>query len=42
MLAALQIADELVRERERRATLRQRVRERTGALRQFLKRELRT
>jgi len=40
MLAALQIADELVRERERRATLRRRVREKTQHLRQFLRREV--
>jgi cell division protein ZapA len=42
VLAALQIADELVRERERRAALRRRVREKTSELKKLLERELKT
>jgi cell division protein ZapA (FtsZ GTPase activity inhibitor) len=40
LLAALQIADDLVRERERRAELRRQVRARTSRLRQSLAREV--
>ena len=42
MLAALQIADDLLRERERRVALRRKVKDTASALRQFLKRELRS
>ncbi len=40
MLAALQLADELVRERSRRADLRRRVREHSRNLRAWLDREV--
>jgi cell division protein ZapA len=40
VLAALQLADELERERQRRIELRKRVREKTRALRQYLDREV--
>jgi cell division protein ZapA len=40
VLAALQLADELERERQRRTELRKRVREKTRALRQYLDREV--
>lgn len=42
VLAALQLADELERERARRSELRKRVREKSRAIRQFLDRELKT
>ena len=41
VLAALQLADELERERKRRGELRQRVRERSQALKSYLAREVR-
>jgi cell division protein ZapA len=40
VLAALQLADELERERQRRTDLRKRVREKTRALRAYLDREV--
>src|SRR5262245_33254532 len=40
VLAALQLADELERERQRRGDLRRRVREKSRALRAFLDREV--
>jgi cell division protein ZapA len=40
VLAALQLADELQRERQRRTELRARVREKARALRQYLDREV--
>jgi cell division protein ZapA len=40
VLAALQIADDLVRERAGRAELRRRVREKSRAIREFLDREV--
>jgi cell division protein ZapA len=40
VLAAMQIADELLREREHRATLRRRVRETSRHLRAYLDREV--
>lgn len=40
VLTALQLADELERERQRRSNLRRRVREKSRALRAFLDREV--
>ncbi len=42
VLAALQLADELERERVRRSDLRKRVREKSRAIRAFLDRELKS
>ncbi len=42
MLAALQLADELERERRGRAELRERVREKSRAIRDFLDREVKS
>lgn len=40
VLAALQLADELTRERQRRCELRQKVRERSAAIRQLLEEQV--
>jgi cell division protein ZapA len=42
VLAALQLADALTREKEARASLRDRVREKSKTLREYLDRELKT